>query len=139
MFALTTNAPASWRLNIGLWSAQILLAAMYGMVGFMKLTQPIPELTASMGWPGLVPVVLVRFIGLAELAGALGLILPMLTKILPRLTVFAALGLVALQVAAMSWHISLGEFFMLPINITLLALAGFVAYGRHKTLPRAVA
>lgn len=131
-----TNTPTSSRLNIGLWSAQILLVALYGMVGIMKLTQPIPELTAMMGWPGLVPALAVRFIGLAELAGALGLILPILTKILPRLTILAALGLVAVQIGAMATHISLGEFSVLPLNLVLLALAAFVAYGRNKTHPR---
>jgi len=137
MSASTTNTPASSRLNIGLWSAQILLAALYGMVGIMKLTQPIPELTEMMGWPGLVPAAVVRLIGLAELAGAIGLILPMVTRTLPRLTVFAALGLVAVQIGAMATHISLGEFSVLPVNVVLLALAGLVAHGRNKTLPRA--
>lgn len=137
MSASITIASASVRLNIGLWSAQILLAALYGMVGVMKLTQPIPELTAIMGWPGLMPAAVVRLIGLAELAGALGLILPMVTKILPRLTILAALGLVAVQVGAMATHISLGEYSVLPVNVVLLALAVFIAHGRNKTIPHA--
>lgn len=138
MSVSTTNVSASRRLNIGLWSAQILLAALYGMVGFMKLTQPIPELTEMMGWPGLVPAAVVRLIGFAELAGALGLILPMVTKILPRLTILAALGLVAVQIGAMATHIGLDEFSVLPVNVVLLALAGFIAQGRNKALSRAV-
>lgn len=128
----TANAPIRPRLNIGLWTAQVLLAALYGMVGFMKLTQPIPELTAMMGWPGLVPAAFVRFVGFAELAGAIGLILPMLTKIKRRLTILAALGFVVLQLAAMALHISRGEFSVLPVNIVLLALAAFVMLGRRK-------
>lgn len=133
----TTKTPISRRLNIGLWSAQFSLAALYGMAGIMKFTQPIPDLASMLGWPGLVPALAVRFIGFAELAGSLGMILPMLTAILPRLTVLAALGLVAVQIGAMATHISLGEFSVLPLNLVLLALAAFVAYGRNKTHPRA--
>lgn len=124
----------SGKLNIGLWVAQALLAALYAMVGFMKLTSPIPELTAMMGWPGDFPAAFVRFVGAAELAGALGLILPMVTKIKPHLTILAALGLVAVQIGAMILHIARGEFEVLPINLVLLALAAFVVWGRRKSL-----
>lgn len=129
----STMPDTSRRLNIGLWAVQILLAALYGMVGFMKTTQPIPELTAMMGWPGLVPADFVRFVGLAELAGAAGLILPMLTRIQPRLTVMAAMGLVVLQLGAMVTHVYLGEFSVLPVNIVLLLMAAFVARGRGNS------
>jgi hypothetical protein len=130
----THDLPSTNRMTIGLWSAQAALAGLYGMVGFMKLTQPIPELAAMMGWPGVMPEAVVRFVGLAELAGAAGLILPMLTGILPRLTVLAALGLVLLQLSAMVLHVSRGEFEVLPVNLVLLGLAAFVAWGRGKTL-----
>lgn len=123
-------------LNIGIWTAQILLAVLYSMVGFMKLSQPIPELTAMMGWPGFMPEAVVRFVGFVELAGAIGLVLPMLTKVLPRLTIFAALGFVALQIGAIGLHISQAEYSVLPINLILLLLAGFVAYGRNKSIAR---
>ncbi len=130
-----TLAPTSPRWNIGLWAAQILLLLFYGFTGFMKTTQPIPDLAAMMGWPGMVPVAMVRFIGIAELAGALGMVLPMLTKIQPRLTILAALGLSVLQVFAMIWHVTRGEFFVLPINAILLALALVVLWGRKTKLP----
>ena len=129
-----TPAPAKgW--NIGLWVAQILLFLVYGLAGFMKTTQPIPDLTAMMVWPGIVPELMVRFIGLAELAGALGLILPMLTKIQPRLTILAALGLTVLQVFAIIWHISFAEFAALPVNAVLIGLSVFVLWGRRNKLP----
>lgn len=130
-----TNATGRFgKLNISLWVVQILLAALYGMVGVMKLTSPIPDLAAMMGWPGDVPAAFVRFVGAAELAGALGLILPWVTNIMPRLTVLAALGLVAVQIGAMITHIMRGEFEVLPINLVLLALAAFVVWGRRKSL-----
>lgn len=129
-----TPAPAKgW--NIGLWVAQILLFLVYGLAGFMKTTQPIPDLAAMMVWPGIVPEVMVRFIGLAELAGALGLILPMLTKIQPRLTILAALGLTVLQVFAIIWHFSFAEFAALPVNAVLIGLSVFVLWGRRSKLP----
>lgn len=130
-----TQSSSDKRLHIALWVAQIALAAVYAMAGFMKLTTPIPDLTAMMGWPGVVPAFFVRFVAAAELAGAIGLILPMLTRIQPRLTVLAALGLVVLQIGAMFTHVIRAEFEILPINLVLLALAAFVAWGRGKRLP----
>lgn len=118
--------------TMALWGAQILLAAVFALAGFMKATQPIPDLAAMMGWPGEAPVALVRFIGVAELAGAAGLILPVLTGILPRLTALAALGLAVIQVLAMGLHITRGEFEVLPVNVVLLALAVFVMLGRRS-------
>ena len=99
----------------------------------MKATQPIPDLAAMMGWPGEVPVALVRFIGAAELAAAAGLILPVLTGIMPRLTALAALGLATIQVLAMGLHIYRGEFEVLPVNAVLLALAVYVILGRRTS------
>jgi len=123
-------------LNIALWIAQVLLALVFGMAGIMKLTQPIPALAQMMKWPGDVPWELVRFIGGMELLGALGILLPAATRVLPRLTPTAALGFVAIQVLAIPFHISRGEAAMaLPVNIPLLALAIFVAWGRFRAAP----
>jgi putative oxidoreductase len=78
---------------------------------------------------GDVPRWLVRFIGTSELLGALGLILPAAMRIKPALTGFAALGLLTIMVLAALFHVSRGEFGMLPINSVLGALAAFVAWG----------
>jgi len=121
-------------LNVGLWAAQILLACLYGFVGFTKLSQPIPALAAMMVWPGEAPEWFVRGLGAAELAGAIGLILPMLTRILPRLTPLAAAGLVLLQVCAIVFHAWRGEFGILPFNAVLLAAAAFVVWGRRDVV-----
>ena len=89
----TTTPPRRRGLNIVLGVVQILLAFAFGAAGLMKLSQPIDALAASMAWVSAVPAPLVRFIGAAELAGALGLLLPWLTRIQPRLVVVAAIGL----------------------------------------------
>ncbi len=134
---MTAAAAAPRRRNvllIGLWTVQILLALFYGGVGLMKISQPIAALAASMSWVSVFPAFMVRFIGLAELAGALGLILPVLTGILPRLTVYAGLGLTVLQMCAMIYHLGVGEFMVLPLNLVLLALAAFVFWGRARLI-----
>jgi hypothetical protein len=128
--SLTTSNQKSGRLNIILWAAQALLAAFYGMVGFFKLTKPIPDLAAMMVWPGVMPEWFVRFVGTAEFAGALGLIPPMATKFMPRLTPPAAPGLFVPQRCAIIFHISRGELQVLPMNLVLLALPAFIIWGR---------
>jgi uncharacterized membrane protein YphA (DoxX/SURF4 family) len=121
-------------LNIGLWVAQALLAALYLMAGWMKLTQPIDALAAmSMAWAPTMPEPFVRFVGLMEVLGAIGLILPAATRILPFLTPLAALGLTIVQVAAIILHAVRGETAMsLPLNLVLLALSLFVLWGRTR-------
>ena len=77
-----------------------------------------------------------RFIGFVELAGALGMILPALTRILPFLTPLAALGFAVIQVLAIGTHASLGETAStLPMNLVLLTLSLFGAWGRWKKSP----
>ena len=122
--------------NIGLWVAQAVLAAVYIMAGFMKLTQPIDALVASgMSYAGDYPELLTRFIGTMEVAGAIGIILPAATRIAPFLTPFAALGFSAIQVLAIGLHSMRGEFQVLPVNFVLLALSLFVLWGRLRKAP----
>lgn len=122
--------------NIALWVVQIVLAAVYGMAGFMKLTQPIDALVASgMSYAGDYPELLTRFIGTMEVLGAIGIILPAATRIAPRLTPLAALGFSAIQVLAMGLHTMRGEYQVLPVNLVLLALSLFVLWGRSRKAP----
>lgn len=122
--------------TIGLWAVQVLLALFYLYAGYNKLTQPIDALAAmNMGFVLFVPEWLTRFIGLAEVLGAAGLILPAATRILPRLTPLAALGLSTIQVLAILLHASRGEFMVLPLNLVLLALSLFVLWGRERKAP----
>ncbi len=128
-------APKAARgLNIGLWIAQALLALAFGMAGMMKLLTPIEELAKNADWvlahPGLM-----RFIGISEVAGALGILLPALTRMKPALTRLAAVGLLMIMVLASAFHISRGEFNHLPATVILGALAAFVAWGRYRKAP----
>lgn len=121
-------------LHIALWVVQALLAAAFGMAGFMKLSLPIAELAAKgMGFVNHTSEGMVRFIGLVELVGAIGLILPSALRILPFLTSLAAVGIAIIMVLAANDNISHGEPF-LPI-VVLFALAAFVAWGRYKMAP----
>ena len=122
--------------SIGLWVAQALLALAFGMAGFMKLTTPLDQLGNMMHWVTVSPPLLVTFIGTVEILGAIGVILPALTRIQPWLTPLAALGFAAIQILAIGTHASLGETGQtLPVNIVLLALALFVAWGRWRRAP----
>lgn len=122
-------------LHVGLWVGQLVLAAMFGMAGVMKLTTPIPELAQMLPWAASLPEAMVRFIGASELAGGLGLVLPAATRIKPGLTALAAAGLAIIMVLASAFHLMRGEADALPINLGLLALALFVAWGRSKKAP----
>jgi hypothetical protein len=117
------------------WVAQVLLAGMFLMAASAKLTKPASELALMMPYTTDLPLALTRFIGAAELAGALGVVLPALTRIRPWLTPLAASGLVAVMLLAALFHVARGEFFAVPINLTLGALAAFVAGGRVKKVP----
>lgn len=122
-------------MQIVLWIVQVLIALAFLAVGFPKLVMPLADLSQQMDWVNDLSPALVRFIGLAEVAGGLGLILPALTRILPWLTPLAAAGLVLIMILAAVFHISRGEIpFIIP-NLVLLALAAFVAYGRWKIAP----
>lgn len=117
-------------MNIVLWIVQILLAAAFGMAGFMKVSQPMEALSGMMPWVTALPAFVVRLIGVAEVVGALGLILPRATKIQPQLTAYASVGLALVMVLASLFHASRGEFGNIAPNVVLFALAVFVAYGR---------
>ena len=119
-------------MNIALWIAQILLAAMYGMAGGMKTFQPEGvRKNPQMTWAHDKGDNYIRFVGVSELLGALGMILPILTGILPWLTPLAAVGLSVIQVLAIFMvHLPKKEYNVIPMNIVLLALSVFVAIGR---------
>ncbi len=126
-------------MEAAVWIVQIVLALAFFMTGLMKLTQPIDKLQERMSWvESINPRSLVRGIGLLEVLGALGLILPAVTEILPALTPFAAAGLVLTMIGAITLHIRRGDSAgYLIANIVLLVLAAFVAYGRFVAVPLA--
>jgi putative oxidoreductase len=130
-----TSSSSSTVLRIALWVAQVGLMLMFLGAGFMKATTPIPILAQKLPWASTMPEAIVRFIGISELAGALGLVLPSLTRIRPKLTIYAALGLVTIMVLASVFHLSRGEAAVLPVNIVIGAVAAFIAWGRAKKAP----
>lgn len=117
-------------MNIALWVAQILLAAMFGMAGIMKTFQT-AKAKEQLPWAKNRSDRFIRFVGVSELLGALGLTLPLLTGILPWLTVLAAIGLTLIQVLAIfTEHLPKKEFNVIPINVVLIAIAVFIVFGR---------
>src|SRR5262245_55292128 len=94
--------------NVGLWVAQVLLFLAFALAGFFKVAFPMSELEQRMTWVRDLPALLVRFIGTCELAGSLGMLLPALTRILPRLTALAGSGLATIMLLAIAFHVSRG-------------------------------
>jgi hypothetical protein len=123
----TPAAPArGWHRT--LWSLQGLLAVFFLLAGYGHTTLPLAELAKSAPWASDVPPVLMRFIGVAEMAGALGLVLPMATGIASRLTWIAAAGLSLVMLLAVAFHMWRGEPFMFQLIVAVVAAA--VARGR---------
>ncbi len=118
--------------NRVLWTIQALLAAIFLFSGVMKLVLPIEALTQQMALPGL----FLRFLGVAEVCGAIGLVLPGLLKIAEGLTPLAASGLLIIMTGATVLTItSVGVVpALLPIVVGLLAAT--VAYGRGVATAR---
>ncbi len=125
----------SKRMRIGLWLAQILAALVYVPAGAMKLFSPVAQVATQIPWAADVPELFLRFIGVVDLSAGLGLLLPALTRIAPRLTIWAGIGSTALQLCAICFHISRGEYFVVPMNLVIIALSLFVAWGRAKKAP----
>ena len=122
-------------MKITLWMVQVLLATMFLMAGFMKLTTPIADLATQMPWVNDFLESMVRFIGAVEMLGAIGLILPSLLRVKPILNRLAALGLATVMIVAAIYHALKGEFAAICFNFVLGALALFVAWGRYQKVP----
>jgi hypothetical protein len=123
-------------METALWIAQTLLAAIFLVTGTTKLTQPRLKLAAGpMAWAADVTDGQFRTLGLLEVLGALGLILPSALGIAPMLVPLAATGLALTMVGAIVTHLRLGETDRLAVPIIVLALALFVAierFGAHS-------
>jgi len=123
-------------MNIALWIVQGLLAALFLFAGGMKLILSLDTL-ASMGSPDQIPLPgwFIRFTGVVEVFGALGLILPGLLRIRPELTALAAAGLVIVMIGAVGFTVASGEIGAAVIPLVVGVLAAFVAYGRWRLAP----
>ena len=123
-------------MNIVLWIIQVLLALLFLFSGGMKLAIP-PDVLRSMGSPNQVvlPGLFIQFIGVCEVLGALGLILPGLLRIRPRLTPLAATGLVIIMIGATVLTIIGDGIGLAVIPFVTGLLVAFVAYGRLRLAP----
>jgi len=118
-------------MTYALWIVQGLLAALFLLAGGMKLVLPVEEMTKQIQLPGL----FLRFIGVAEVLGAIGLVLPGLLRIRPGLTPLAAAGLVIIMIGATVVTLASGMLAPALISLVVGLLAAFVAYGRWRLAP----
>lgn len=118
-------------MNYALWIVQVLLAVIFLFAGGMKLVLPLEELTGPVPLPGL----FLRFIGVAEVLGAIGLILPGLLGIRPGLTPLAAAGLAIIMIGATVVTLVGGDVAMALIPLVVGLLAAFDVYGRWRLAP----
>lgn len=115
------------RMNIALWIVQVILCLGFLFSGWLKAFQ---QDKASWPWVKDVSKGLVAFIGVVEIIGAFGLIIPQATDIAPVLTPLAAIGLGVIVLLGAFFHIKRKEYKDIGVNILFLALATFVAIGR---------
>lgn len=118
-------------MTYALWIVQALLALLFVFAGVAKFIMPIEEMTKDIQMPGL----FLRFIAVAEILGAIGLILPALLRIRPGLTPLAAAGLVIIMIGATVVSLMIGTVVMALMPFVIGLLAAFVAYGRWKQAP----
>lgn len=122
-------------MNTAIWIAQILLVLVFVGSGLAKLIQPYEKLAVQMAYVNDFTPDSIRAIGILEFLGAIGAVLPALTGILPWVTPLAAFGLAVNMGGALSTHLRRKEYTMIIVNLVLLALAGFVVYGRLVAVP----
>jgi hypothetical protein len=114
--------------NVLLWVVQGLLAALFLFAGGMKLALPIEALAGPVALPDL----FIRFIGVVEVLGAVGLILPGLFRLYQELTPLAAAGLVIIMAGATAITLWGGPAATAIVPVIVGALAAAVAYGRSR-------
>ena len=118
-------------MNVALWIVQGLLAALFLFAGGAKLVLPLDQMVGPVALPGW----FLRFLGVAEVLGALGLVLPGLLRIRPGLTPLAAAGLVIIMIGATVVTLVGGMVAVALMNLVVALLAAFVAYGRWRLAP----
>ena len=116
-------------MNIALWFVQVLTALAFGQHGWLMLFR-MERARTRLAWTRDVSTGLLRFAGVAEMLGAVGVILPAATGVLPSLSVLAAAGLVAIMVLAIVFHLARGEWPQIVLNLVFGLLAAAVVYGR---------
>jgi len=122
-------------MNALLWVLQVLLAAAFLAHGLMLLFPP-AEIVAQMD--ASLPRWFQLFLGVAEVAAAVGLTLPGVTRVMPWLVSWAAVGIMIVMISATIWHIARGEISSAVITAILLVMASYVAYMRWRVVPIAM-
>ena len=115
-------------MKVAYWIVAGVLAVFYLYSGGIKVVRSKDQLRPMMAWIDAVPLRLVRTIGVLEVLGALGLILPPLTGIAAGLALTAAIGLELIQVGAITLHLRRGETKVIGLNIGLIVLAGVAVW-----------
>lgn len=118
-------------MQVAIWAVSAVLAAGFIGGGLFRATAPVETLRkAGLGWAAELPRWQVRVISALEILGGIGLILPVLTGVLPILTALAACGLAIIMLLAAGFHIRRREFRNVPVTLLFAALAIFVAVER---------
>ena len=119
-------------MNTALWIVQGVLALVFVGAGALKLIKSHEDLKADphMAWANDFSGGFIKFLGIAEVAGGIGLVLPGLTGIAPNLTAWAAAGLTVIMLGATGAHLRRSETLLVVPTLVLALLTGFVAYGR---------
>jgi uncharacterized membrane protein YphA (DoxX/SURF4 family) len=121
-------------MNVALWIVQGLLAVFFLWHAVLKFLLP-DGLPDTLTWLYDIPRLQSIGIGILELMAAIGLVLPGVTRIKPRLVPLAAVGLMLTMIGAALFHVTRGEYLQIPVNVVAFVLAGFVAYGRIRLRP----
>lgn len=117
-------------MTIAVWIVSGVLALLYLFAGVQKSFLPEDRIMKNFPYTETTGLRVTRVVGVLEILGAIGLILPALTGILPILSALAAIGLALIQVGAIIVHVRRNEFASLPMNVVLLLLAAFIAVVR---------
>jgi len=119
-------------MNILLWVLQVLLAVVFIAHGLLLLMPP-PDIAAQMVMS--LPRSFWVFLGVAEVAAAIGLTLPGLTRVMPSLVTWAAVGIMIVMISATIYHVMRNEISSAVVTFVLLLMATFVAYMRLRVMP----
>ena len=126
-------------MNAALWTIQVLWGVLFNLTGFGRVLCYKPDVwnrtLHRVAWFSAVPQGLFVLIGVCEFLGGIGLILPAMTGVKPKLTRFAAFGLTLVMILAAVFHIVWGEYNFLSIDLVLGGVAAFIAYGRWFAMP----
>src|SRR5262249_8912685 len=128
MSTTTGDTTPSRKTSVALWTAQVLLAVVFLFAGSMKLVIPVEEMTKEIDFPGW----FLHFIGVCEVLGALGLVLPGITRIRPGLTPLAAAGLVIIMIGAVVSTLAIGGGAGALMPAVVGVLAAYACYGRAR-------